>query len=91
VRRKVTLRSNLDDIVEATGCTIGLRGTYIPPNKKPEVGDRRLHLQIQGSSEMAVRQARMELTRQLEEETLKFGAANASGGGGGGGGRYSVI
>jgi len=40
---------------------------------------------------MTVRQAKLEIQRALEEETMKIGASVSSGGGGGGGGRYSVV
>ena len=41
---------------------------------------------IEGATELQVRQARLEITRMLDEETLKLG-----GGGGGSSSRYSVI
>jgi ATP-dependent RNA helicase DDX46/PRP5 len=62
------------------------RGSYIAPGKKPEGTERRLHLLIEGSSEMQVRQVKMEIVRLLEEETMRIGAS----GGGGSFGRYSV-
>lgn len=64
------------------------RGSYIPPGKKPEIGDRRLHLLIEGSSDLAVKQAKLEIQRMLEEETMRLGASGALLSTGG---RYSVL
>jgi ATP-dependent RNA helicase DDX46/PRP5 len=77
----------LDDITETTGVAIISRGSFVPPGKKLEPGERKLYLLIEGSDEMQVRQARNEIVRLLEEETLKLGASA----GGGSFGRYSVI
>ena len=63
------------------------RGSYVPPGKKPEPGERRLHLLIEGSNEMSVRQAKMEIQRALEEETIRTGLPTQSGASG----RYSVL
>lgn len=65
----------MDDIIERAGVTIISRGTFIPPGKKLEPGDRKLFLLIEGTSEMSVKFARMEIQRALEEETLKLGTA----------------
>lgn len=54
------------------------RGSYIPPGKKLEIGDRKLYLLIEGSTEMQVKQARMEIQRLLDEETIKLGAPSLS-------------
>ncbi len=60
------------------------RGSYIQPGKKPEPNDKRLHLLIEGNSEMSVRQAKLELQRALDEETSKVSGNISSG-------RYSVV
>jgi ATP-dependent RNA helicase DDX46/PRP5 len=75
-RRKVTQRSVLDEITERTSVAIIARGSYIPPGKRLEIGDRKLYLLIEGSTEMQVKQARMEIQRLLEEETIKLGTAS---------------
>lgn len=64
----------MDEITERTSVAIIARGSYIPPGKKLEIGDRKLYLLIEGSTEMQVKQARMEIQRLLEEETIKLGA-----------------
>jgi len=78
----------LDDVAERTGgVAIISRGSYVPPGKKLEPGDRKLYLLIEGSNDMQVRQAKLELQRLLDEETSRLGAAVQSGYGG----RYSVV
>ncbi len=86
-RKKVTNRNALDDVTERTSVAIIARGTYVAPGKQPPPGERRLHLLIEGTNEMSVRQAKMEIQRALEEETIKIGMATTSGTLG----RYSVI
>lgn len=85
-RKKVTQRNALDDVIERTGVAIISRGSFVPPGRKLEVGERKLFLLIEGPTEMQVRQAKMEITRMLEEETLKIGASGQTSFG-----RYSVI
>jgi len=92
-RRKVTQKNGLDDVLERTGVNVIVRGVFTPPStggKAATAAEKanRLHFIIEGPSEIQVKQARLEILRILEEETLRIGA---SGGGGGGGGRYSVI
>ena len=143
----------MDDVCEQTGVAIIARGSYQPPNKKLEEGERRLYLLIEGNSkafrleensnsslstlilhmnttspcltyklliqilitslrpcpspstspllslligpsEMQVRQAVLELTRQLDEETLRVSGLSGQSGSSQsatGGGRYSVL
>ena len=88
-RRKVTNKNTLDDVSEQCGVAIIARGSYQPPGKKLEEGERRLFLLIQGLSEMQVRQARLELQRMLDEETLKGGGTGHPGQAVAG--RYSVL
>lgn len=87
-RRKVTNKNALDEITERTGVAIISRGTFVPPGKKPEPGEKKLYLLIEGRSELSVRQAKLEIQRALEEETVKIAGSAAAGGGGG---RYSVV
>ena len=83
VRRKVTMRSTLDEVTDRTATNIISRGSYVAPGKKLEIGERKLYLLIEGPSEMQVKQARLEVIRLLEEETLRQGASSFSG-------RYTV-
>jgi ATP-dependent RNA helicase DDX46/PRP5 len=76
----------MDEITERAGVTVISRGSYIAPGKKLEPGEKKLFLLIEGSSEMSVKFAKMEIQRALEEETLKLGASGSVGSFG----RYSV-
>ena len=40
----------MDDVCEQTGVAIIARGSYQPPNKKLEEGERRLYLLIEGDN-----------------------------------------
>jgi len=90
-RRKITAKATLDDVIERTSVNIIQRGSYVAPNSKKtaEPTDKRLRLLIEGTSEMAVKKAKTEILRLLEEETLK--GVGTTGGGGGGAGRYNVL
>ena len=83
----MTHKNALDDISEQTGVAIIARGSYIPPGKKLEIGERRLYLLLEGNTDLQVRQAKLEILRMLDEETLRLGASgNASSFG-----RYAVL
>lgn len=77
----------MEEIIDRTGVNVIQRGQYIPPGKKLEPGERKLYLLIEGETELAVKQARLELQRVLDEETMRLGAAGAMGSAG----RYSVL
>ena len=86
-RRKVTHKNALDDVSEQTGVAIISRGSYVPPGKKLEVGERRLFLLIEGNTDLQVRQAKLEILRMLDEETMRLGASGSSSSFG----RYAVL
>ena len=79
----MTQKNVIDSISDQTGVAITSRGSYIAPGKKPEGTGRRLHLLLEGDSDLQVKQAKLEILRQLEEETLKLGASSF--------GRYAVL
>ena len=85
----MTNRTAIDEITDRTGVAIISRGSYVPPNKKLEIGERKLHLLIEGSSELSVKQAKLEIQRLLEEETIRLGATGALNSNTSG--RYSVL
>ena len=73
-----------------TGVAIISRGSYIPPGKKPELGEVKLYLFIEAPSELQVKQGKLEIQRLLDEEAIK--ASNQMGGMGSSAyGRYSVL
>lgn len=83
-RKKVTHRLCLDDIAERTGVNVISRGAYMEPGKPLKLGERKLYLLLEGTSEMQVKQAKLEILRVLDEETLKLGASISMG-------RYAVV
>lgn len=74
-----------------TGVAIIARGSYVPPGKKPEPGDVKLYLFIEAPTELQVKQAKLEIQRLLDEETIR--QSNSGGGGltSSSYGRYSVL
>ena len=99
----VTKKGSLDDIVGETGCAVTAKGTWQAGGRRGEgeggVGDR-LHLLVEGLSEVDVLRCRNEIVRRLEEakaeveakEAGQFGMGGGGGGGGGGSrGRYNVL
>jgi ATP-dependent RNA helicase DDX46/PRP5 len=86
-RKKVTSKQILDEITERTGVNVIARGTYQQPGKKIDPGERRLYLLIEGSTEMDVKFAKLEIEKALEAETVKLSASSALVGGA----RYGVL
>lgn len=66
-RWKVTHKGALDAIVDETECAVTTKGGYIQPGRNPQPGERKLHLLIEGRTEMGVNRCRMEIVRILEE------------------------
>lgn len=75
----------MDAVLEGTGVAVVSRGNYVPPEKKLQPGDRRLHLLIEGDSELGVQKVKMEIVRLLDEETLRVSSSMAVPG------RYSMM
>lgn len=67
-RWKVTHKDALNTIVEFTGCAVTTKGTYYPTGKAP-VGDRKLYLLIEGPTEIAVKRAKQDIRKILDEAT----------------------
>jgi ATP-dependent RNA helicase DDX46/PRP5 len=77
----------MDDICDRCGVAVISRGSFVPAGKKPEPGERKLHLLIEGSNEMSVKQARLEILKVLEDETIRISASGSLATTG----RYSVL
>lgn len=72
-RWKVTNRTNVAKILDATGTSITSKGEYYPPGKEPEPGQApKLYILVEGDTEVVVENAMAELTR-----LLKLGALDA--------------
>ena len=99
-RWAVTKKGSLDDIVGETGCAVTAKGTW-QANARRSDGEAggggpndRLHLLVEGMSEVDVLRCRNEIVRRLEEAKAEVEAKEAAQfgmGGGGGRGRYNVL
>jgi ATP-dependent RNA helicase DDX46/PRP5 len=85
-RWKATHRDTLRDVAEATGAAVVTKGRYTRPGAAPPPGERKLYLEIQGATPEAVRAAKAELKKALEESTEKALRRDAPAAG-----RYSVM
>ncbi|KAF1326309.1 Dead-box atp-dependent RNA helicase 42, partial [Globisporangium splendens] len=72
-RWKVTQKEASDSVAELTGAAVIARGSYVPAGRKPNPGERKLYLAIEGPTRASVVDARRELQRILDETTLQVG------------------
>ena len=85
-RFKMTSRDVIGPIAEMTGTGITVRGSFYA-NGRPNPGDRKLYVRIEGGTEISVERAKMEFRRQLADhiaEAASRGQMERTG-------RYSVI
>jgi len=66
-RSRVTTKATIDSIRELTSCAITVKGTFVPAGRKPKPGEQELYLMIEGPNMSAVKIAKTELTRILQE------------------------
>lgn len=59
-------RAEMDRIQDWTGASVGIRGNYVPPGRKPPLGSRRLFLYIEADSPAKVQRAKVECINFLE-------------------------
>lgn len=72
-RWRVTSKEAIAMISEYSEAGITVRGTFFPPGKEPkDLGERKLYLAIEGTSELAVSKARAEIIRLIKEELVKL-------------------
>lgn len=71
-RRKLMV-DTIKRIEEWTGTAITGRGIFVLPGRQPPPGESRLHLLFEAPTEAAVRKAKTECLRILEEETKRVG------------------
>jgi len=83
-RWKVTHKDALSAITEFTQCAVTTRGTFILPGKTPGVGERKLYLYIEGPTAEAVKSAKAEIKRVLEEAAVMANPEKPTG-------RYTVL
>jgi ATP-dependent RNA helicase DDX46/PRP5 len=89
VRWKVTHKEQIQQIVEWTGAGITTKGTFIQPGRQPGPGERKLYLLIEATTEAAVKRAKSELKRLIEEALVS--AAQSAQSFAQPTGRYSVV
>lgn len=70
-RWKITNRDTVSSIIEYSEASMIVRGLYFPPGKIPRETERRLHLRIEGPTEVSVEKARGEVQRILVEATME--------------------
>ncbi|KAJ1910161.1 pre-mRNA processing RNA-helicase [Tieghemiomyces parasiticus] len=92
-RWRVTSKGQIDQLTELTGASLTTRGTYYPPGKQPTGphDERKLHLFIEGQTQLAVDQTQAEIRRILADATRQAMEAEAQNGPGEAVGRYSVL
>jgi ATP-dependent RNA helicase DDX46/PRP5 len=66
-RWKVTHKGALDSVIDLTDCAVTTKGGYIPPGRNAMPGERKLHLLVEGNSEVDVQRCKAEIIRMLEE------------------------
>ena len=88
-RTKVSARDFLNSIYDLTGCQVSVRGLHFEAGKRPQFGQKKLYLYIEGSSKPEVANAHKELKRVIEESAVN--SMTLTSGYSGGTGRYSVI
>ena len=72
IRFRITTREVLDDIGEYSEAYITVRGLYIPENRQPKEGEKRLYLSIEAKSERAITLAKQEIKRVIKEEAQRM-------------------
>jgi ATP-dependent RNA helicase DDX46/PRP5 len=89
-RWKVTHRETMLQIAELTGCAVIVKGVFVPPGKPVPEGERKIFLLIEGPNDAAVKKAKAELKKVIEEQTERAMRKESGAGGGAVLGRYTV-
>jgi ATP-dependent RNA helicase DDX46/PRP5 len=76
-RWKVSNKLALDDLMERHECVIYLKGIHVAAGKKVPADERKLYLTVEGRTVMAVRNAKADIRRTLEEAALMARPDNA--------------
>ena len=72
IRFRITTREVLDDIGEYSEAYVTVRGLYIPENRQPKEGEKRLYLSIEAKSDRAIQLAKQEIKRVIKEEAQRM-------------------
>mmetsp|Transcript_11977 Transcript_11977/g.27767 ORF Transcript_11977/g.27767 Transcript_11977/m.27767 type:complete len:408 (-) Transcript_11977:234-1457(-) len=87
-RWKVTQKETTARLQDEFQTAVTLKGVYFGPGQTPEVGERRLYLHLEATSERVLQNCVVEIKRLLNEETLRVGSKSSSAAGGH---KYSVL
>ena len=61
-------KETVDGLVEMfPGVAITVKGTYVPPGRKPMAGERKLYVELVGFQELNVRLCKREIVRIMKE------------------------
>lgn len=66
-RWKITNKAAMSHVIDMTGATLTTKGTFFPPGRKPQPGERKLYLLVECRTEIELKRARQEIQRVLEE------------------------
>lgn len=89
-RGKVLKKEFLESMAEMTQCTVTIRGTFVEPGKKIPLGQKKIHLYIQGNAKTDVAHAYREIKKILDESALMYYTKGANMGYSGGTGKYFI-
>jgi ATP-dependent RNA helicase DDX46/PRP5 len=89
-RGKVLRKDFLENMAEMTQCTVTIRGTFVEPGKKVPLGQKKIHLYIQGNTKTDVAHAYREIKKILDESALIYYTKGATMGYAGKTGKYNI-
>ena len=72
IRFRITTCEVLDDIGEYSEAYVTVRGPYVPENRQPKEGEKRLYLSIEAKSDRAIQLAKQEIKRVIKEEAQRM-------------------
>lgn len=78
-RFKVTQRDTTSRLQYEFKTAVVLKGSYIPPERTPALGESKLHLHLECTSDVLLKKCALEIQRILNEETLRVSSKSASG------------
>jgi ATP-dependent RNA helicase DDX46/PRP5 len=73
-RWRVTNKQSILDLLEECDVAVTTKGSFIPPGRKPQEGEKKLCLLIEGKGREMVHRARTEILRRLEETAAEAGS-----------------
>ena len=87
-RWKVTQKETTSRLQDEFQTAVTLKGEYFGAGRTPAVGERKLYLHLEATSDRVLQNCVLEIKRLLNEETLRVGTRGSSNGGSS---RYNVL